>query len=92
LGTFDTGDSIFSGTWGKKGLLVWEKAAGGGKKDVWNDTSKGRINEDELETADEQTSKVDRKGGFIPGTETKRGAKHIKENEGMGEFIFYVYR
>jgi hypothetical protein len=45
-----------------------------------------------LETADEQTPEVDREGGGIPGTETKRGGKHIEADEGMGGFIFYVYR
>jgi hypothetical protein len=30
---------------------VWGKAAGGSIEDVWDDTSKGRINEDELEEA-----------------------------------------
>ncbi|MDR2743283.1 MAG: hypothetical protein LBB98_14200 [Treponema sp.] len=39
-----------------------EKIARRGKKNVWNDISKRRFKQDELETADEQTSKVDRKG------------------------------
>jgi hypothetical protein len=49
---------IFLAEYGEKKVSRYGerlKTAGGGKKDVWNDTSKGRINEDELETADEQT-------------------------------------
>jgi hypothetical protein len=84
LGAFDTGAGIFGGTWGEEGIRVWEKAAWGGKKDVWDDTSKGRVNEDELETADEQTSEADRKGGSLAGAGTKRGAKYIEADKGMG--------
>jgi hypothetical protein len=62
--------------------------------DLWSDAwaLATRINEDELETADEQTPEADRKGGGIPGAETKRCGKHIEADEGMGRFIFYVYR
>jgi hypothetical protein len=71
---------------------VWGKATEGSKEDVWDDTSKGRINEDELEKADEQASKANRRGGGVPGAGTKRGAKPVEEDKGMGELIFHVYR
>jgi hypothetical protein len=66
LDVFDTGDSIFSGIWRSRGIRVWEKIAGRGKKEVRDDTSPGRINENELETADEQASEADRRGGSVP--------------------------
>jgi hypothetical protein len=61
---------------------VWEKAAGGSKEDVWDDTSKGRINEDELEKADEQASKADRRAAAYRAPEQKEAqnlSKRIKE-------------
>jgi hypothetical protein len=46
-------------------------------------TSKGRLNEDEMETAGEETSKADRGGGGLPGTGTERGIRSVEADEGM---------
>jgi hypothetical protein len=75
-----------------RSVSVWEKAFKSGKRDVRDDTPEGKLDQDELETTDEQTPESDRKGGILQSAQTKRRSESFRADEGMGRVIFHVYR